>query len=431
MRRFCCWGVYIVWGDDKNGKTILKTIILILTLCAIQLNAQFTLFTPDNSDLPSYNISDIVVDYENVIWLGSSDGLVKFENDEFTTYNSSNSVLPSDAIVDLYLDSKGTLWLLYSEKIYKKQNSTFEFVKSIEYGKKIAVDRNGDLIFGSNMSLLRLNSDLSIDTLYKSDMLDNKSVSRIIVDKDNNIWFTRSFDDGIRKITSDSTFYYGIENTGLPISFTSQLTLDSSNNIWLGGLGQLFKYNQNKDEWTDIISEFPNKLDRNWTYNDIAFDRLNNPIIISSRNGKLPSNLFIIRDSEIEIINFDSIYDEDLFLKVSNNLAVDKNDNIFFNANMAGLVEYSGLSSSVKNFDEIHLNLFPNPTTSSLRIELENEALATSYKITDTKAVQVLAGNLSPTSSVSIDVEQLPVGVYIIELTTSGGEMIIDKFVKR
>ncbi|PKL77642.1 MAG: hypothetical protein CVV25_14020, partial [Ignavibacteriae bacterium HGW-Ignavibacteriae-4] len=66
-----------------------------------------------------------------------------------------------------------------------------------------------------------------------------------------------------------------------------------------------------------------------------------------------------------------------------------------------------------------------------LNIELENEALITNYKITDTKGKQVLAGELSPSSSASIDVEQLPVGVYLIELVTSRSEVVLDKFVKR
>ena len=409
----------------------MKTFILLLTLCAFQLNAQFTLYTPENSDLPSTYFSNIIIDFDNVIWLGAGINLVKFENDKFTTYNSSNSILPNEVIVDMYIDTKGILWLLYEEQIYKMYNDKFVFVKSIEYGKKIAVDRNGDLIFGSNMSLLKLKSDLSIDTLFKSDILDHKSVSKIIVDKGNNIWFTRNFDDGIRKITSDSTLYYGVENTGLPISSLNQIALDSSNNIWLGGNGQLYKYNQTTKIWSDIISEFPSKLDRNWTYNDIAFDRLNNPIIISSRNGKLPSNLNIIRNKDIDVINFDSLYNEELFIKSSRALAVDLDDNIYFNANMTGLVEYSGLRSTVSRLNEINIKLYPNPTTSSLRIELENDELATSYKITDTKGKQVLTGSLSPSSSVSIDVEQLTVGVYLIELTTSSGEMIIDKFVKR
>ena len=408
----------------------MKTFILLLTLCAFQLNAQFTLYTPENSDLPSTYFSNIIIDFDNVIWLGAGINLVKFENDKFTTYNSSNSILPNEVIVDMYIDTKGILWLLYEEQIYKMYNDKFVFVKSIEYGKKIAVDRNGDLIFGSNMSLLKLKSDLSIDTLFKSDILDHKSVSKIIVDKGNNIWFTRNFDDGIRKITSDSTLYYGVENTGLPISSLNQIALDSSNNIWLGGNGQLYKYNQTTKIWSDIISEFPSKLDRNWTYNDIAFDRLNNPIIISSRNGKLPSNLNIIRNKDIDVINFDSLYNEELFIKSSRALAVDLDDNIYFNANMTGLVEYSGLRSTVSRLNEINIKLYPNPTTSSLRIELENDELATSYKITDTKGQQVLTGSLSPSSSVSIDVEQLPVGVYMIEITTSSGEIVIDKFLK-
>jgi len=414
-------------------KKLMKTIILLLTLCALQLNAQFTLYTPENSDLQSTYFSNIVIDFENVIWLGSSDGLVKIENNEFTLYNSSNSELPTEAIVDMYIDTKGILWLLYEEQIYKKQNNKFVFVKSIEYGKKIAVDRNGDLIFGSNMSLLKLKSDLSIDTLYKSDMLDHKSVSRIIVDMGNNIWFTRSFDDGIRKITSDSTFYYGRENIGLPISFSSQLTLDSLNNIWLGGLGQLYKYNQNEDEWTNIITDYSDKIEDTWAYNGIAFNRTNTPIV-SSRNRRansIPIYLHIFHEVGLESFQLDSFYLEDDFKSKSPSpIAIDLNNNVWIHISDVGLLKFDPSISSVNLLPKSTYTIYPNPTTSSLSVELENEALSTSYIITDTKGKQVLTGSLSPSNLVSIDVEQLTDGVYIIELTTSSGEVVIDKFVK-
>ena len=82
------------------------------------------------------------------------------------------------------------------------------------------------------------------------------------------------------------------------------------------------------------------------------------------------------------------------------------------------------IDNSINNF------LYPNPTTSSLKIELGNKALITSYKITDANGKQVLTGSLSPSSSVRIDVESLLAGVYIIELTTSSGDVVTDKFVK-
>jgi len=412
----------------------MKTILLLFILIALQLNAQFTIYTPENSELPSHNISNIIVDFDNVLWLGSGENLVKFEDNKFTIYNSSNSELPTEAIIDMYLDSKGVLWILYTNYIYKKQNTKIEFVKSIDYGKKIAVDRNGDVIFGSNMSLLKLNSDLIVDTLFKSEMLDHKPVSEIIIDNSNTIWFVRGFEDGIRKVFKDSTFYYGRENTEFQFSFISHIALDSSNNIWLGGNRQLFKYNQAEDEWTDIIKEYSEILDETWAYSSIAFNQYNTPFITSRNAIRTHSKtlfLYKLKENSLTSFQLDSFFIDDEFKpKILFPMAIDLNDSVWIRISDVGLLKFDPSISSVNLLQNSKYTIFPNPIINTVNIDFENEVLITNYKVSNVMGKTVLVGELIPSSSIKIDVEKLPVGMYIIELYETSNIVVFDKFVK-
>ncbi len=155
----------------------------------------------------------------------------------------------------------------------------------------------------------------------------------------------------------------------------------------------------------------------------IVFKQEENIYINSGGNDKILSNdgIDYILEIDSDLLNFPSsikvIYSElnEVFVGTS-----------IFNS---GSIKYDSQTSITTKYDE-EITISPNPTTSSLKIELGNKALINSYEITDANGKQVLSGSNSLSSSVSIDVESLLVGVYIIELTTSSGDVVTDKFVK-
>ena len=408
----------------------MKTIILILTLCAIQLNAQFTLFTPDNSELPSYNISDIVVDYQNTIWIATDSGLVEIRNNQWTTHNTKNSILPNNRIKDLYLDNYGKLFIYSEESIFSYNQNGFELVLNNVSGTTFAVDNNGSIIANTNYSLLRSNKE-GWDTLVHRPKVNAILIDKIVVDKMNNIYFKYQnfaelwvINNNIKpkRIEKDINDNRVIE--------ANDISLDSNQNLWISGDRKLQYYNVNENKLTTFDKDYSSTFEQSLV-RKTCVNKNNIPYSVLSTNFFDTSYLIFISNNKIYNYVLDEYFSEEVFEWSVKGMAIGLDDNIWIHMNGVGLLKFDPSISSVNLLQNSKYTIYPNPTTSSLRIELENKVLATSYKITDTKTVQVLAGNLSPTSSVSIDVEQLPVGVYIIELTTSGGEMIIDKFVKR
>ncbi len=98
---------------------------------------------------------------------------------------------------------------------------------------------------------------------------------------------------------------------------------------------------------------------------------------------------------------------------------------------LRGKLVQTDVKSGVGDVSRIGLRIYPNPTFNKLNIELNEAALAVNYKINDMLGKTVLTGTLTPVSTFTIDVENIPNGSYIIELKTTNGEIISDKFIKK
>jgi ligand-binding sensor domain-containing protein len=413
----------------------MKTIILLLTLCAFQLNAQFTLYTPDNSALPSTKIEAIKVDSENRIWVGTDSGLVEINNGVWKVHNTNNSKLSKNDIKDLSIDNSKQLWVLLDSSIYKYKNNEFELVSSEKGGDVFAVDSEGNvwLAYDRSYDLYKYENG-KWELKAEETNVNGQPIYNITIDKNNSVWIDRALYNGVHCLKNDSIYYYEYNNIGINFSNPSSITIDSTNSVWFSDSEAFIKFDQVTNVWTYYGKDFSENIKESSRFTAIQFNKYNTPYLISSQNrtNAKPSYLHIMKDNELESFQLDSFLLNELF-KVNHiyHLAIDLDDNVWIHISDVGLLKFDPSISNVKLLPNSNYTIYPNPTTDKLNIELENEALITNYKITDTKGKQVLAGELSPSSSASIDVEQLPVGVYLIELVTSRSEVVLDKFVKR
>ena len=415
---------------------IMKKLILLITLCAFQLNAQFTLFTPDNSALPSTKIEAIKVDSENRIWLGTDSGLVVINNGVWKVHNTNNSKLSKNDIKDLTIDNSKQLWVLLDNSIYKYKNNEFELVSSEKGGDVFAVDSDGNvwLAYDRSFDLYKYENGKWI-LKNKGTRINGQTIYNIAIDKNNVVWLEKSLENGVHCFKNDSLVYYEFDNTGIRFSDPTSITVDSTNSVWFSDSEAFIKFDQVTNEWTYYDKEFSDIINESVNFRAIQFDKYNTPFLTSRhpRINSIPLLLYIMKNNKLESFLLDSFYlkDDDFRQKSPSPMAIDLDGNVWLHITRVGLLKFDPSISNVKLLPNSNYTIYPNPTTDKLNIELENEALITNYKITDTKGKQVLTGSLSPSSSVSIDVEQLPAGVYIIELATSSGEIVLDKFVKR
>ena len=114
-------------------KYILKNIILLLSLLLFHplVNGQTFEFKTYNTanGLPDNFIYAITQGANGFIWIGTSEGLVRFDGREFVNFTTKDS-LSENFVQSLFTDSKGTLWIGHNEgHLTHYENHTFHKIR--------------------------------------------------------------------------------------------------------------------------------------------------------------------------------------------------------------------------------------------------------------------------------------------------------------
>jgi ligand-binding sensor domain-containing protein len=68
-------------------------------------------YATQNSELPSNHADVLAIDAQGTLWIGTHEGLAKFDGENWTVYTTDNSGLPDDWIFALAPDIQGNLWI--------------------------------------------------------------------------------------------------------------------------------------------------------------------------------------------------------------------------------------------------------------------------------------------------------------------------------
>jgi ligand-binding sensor domain-containing protein len=82
--------------------------------------SEWTLYLPDNSDIPSQMVSAVIKDGSDRIWVATYAGIGMLDGEEWHYYNQMNSPLMDDWITCLMEDHEGNFWIgTYRSGLYK------------------------------------------------------------------------------------------------------------------------------------------------------------------------------------------------------------------------------------------------------------------------------------------------------------------------
>lgn len=168
----------------------------------IKYDGTITHYNESNSTLPdSLIIWSLEVDYNDVVWIASNKGLIKFENNNFHIYNKKNAPLVTNNVKTLTVDKNNSIW--FTSCVFREGG----IMKYDGINWKLFTPQNSELP-GS------LTSDITTD------------------DK-NNIWATIS--EGVNgssivKINGDNISVYGEDETNIPLYYFGKICSGSNNN---------------------------------------------------------------------------------------------------------------------------------------------------------------------------------------------------------
>ena len=241
-------------------KHFLLLFILHISTCLYAQDLLFKSLTVDDG-LSQHDVSCILQDSYGFIWIGTYDGLNRYDGFNILNYfheTDNDKSISSNRILSLFEDSKKRIWIgtdgnglnyysLITEKFVRvKTPEGYEQIKDISESK------TGDILVATSMGVLKISEDNTIHAEILQLPLTGLNVNKISFTEDNTIYFATSrgvwtLKDNVSKQVPETEAYV-----------CSQLICDKNGTIWatLQGKLTLIKKTNNSFEVNQVES-FP------------------------------------------------------------------------------------------------------------------------------------------------------------------------------
>ncbi len=235
--------------------------------------------------LTSDKIFKVVADRQNpgVVWIGTEGGgMEKYVNGKFKNYTTS--LPPPMKVIDaLYLDEKNILWCGTDSGLFKiEKDSIHIFQNTFKLGNIYCLtsDANGSIWIGSENGLFKFSIRMLLLTRVKLKKHTNQKISLLFRSKRGEIW-AATFDGYLFKIYPHFN-YSQFVNLNTSIYCIKE---DDNGNMWIATSSGIFKFKENA---------FPPRLPENLTMENgllennvtsLFFDRENVLWVGTNDNG--------------------------------------------------------------------------------------------------------------------------------------------------
>ncbi|MEN8119511.1 MAG: two-component regulator propeller domain-containing protein [Bacteroidota bacterium] len=260
-------------------KTIIYfSIFLTLLFCSWNLSAQKKNLIFENysseQGLSQNSVDAIAQDHYGFIWLGTENGLNRFNGYQITTYfhdiNDKSSISSGD-INDIVVDEYNRLWIATAGGLncFDQELETFYSCISNNKDSCNISDNNINCVFidsdhylwvgthnGLNRTTLPISKKMTFSQMaFKgfSSKLSNKYITHIFQDLEHNIWVGTQ--NGLNKLHKSnnvvSQFFPSIDSKTKENEITS-INQDYKYRFWIGTKNGLFWFNEETNAFTDL-----------------------------------------------------------------------------------------------------------------------------------------------------------------------------------
>ena len=264
-----------------------KNIMLKIFLLTIIVNLTLINFNYDVSAKEQINFKNITIeegltqgtvealfqDSKGYIWIGTNDGLNRYNGYQFKTYRveeDNKNSLVNNYILDIKEDNEGNIWVATANglsKIHSDGQTITNYLDNNEEGNLSHANVASILITSDNKILLGTADGLNIydkDTdsfkrIFEGDKLTEQYINSLAEDNEKNIWVAT--ENGISKINLETgyskSFTYDSNNDNtISENNIYKVYYDSDGYIWAGTYNSgAFKINIKTDEITRYYSE--------------------------------------------------------------------------------------------------------------------------------------------------------------------------------
>jgi signal transduction histidine kinase/streptogramin lyase len=202
----------------------------------------FTIFNKDSGDLPSNTVTVLVAATDGSLWIGTANGLAHYHDKRFTIYTIANG-LPDNSIANLYVDHTGTLWIVAGGAVSRVDGERIHlFAASEEIPFTVwtlCEDRHGTLWVAGFSGLARWDGSRFVSMVGAAELGGNL-ITTIVLDGSDNIWMAGTL--GVVRRSNQGEIRKFDTRHGLPHVFVRALRFDRNGTLWAGtnsGLARL------------------------------------------------------------------------------------------------------------------------------------------------------------------------------------------------
>jgi ligand-binding sensor domain-containing protein len=214
-------------------------------------------------NLPNNNVQTLAEDKIGNLWVGTSDGLIRYQQkeDPWKTYNPLSAGMNSDNIQALLINdqqqTKETIWAGTDQGLYRFSpgNGTWEAMSNPSLSKAnvhcLFLDHTKNLWVGTTSGLIVMAPDSTVKTYNKADGLLNPQVNALTEDLQGRIWI--GTEGGLNAFTPATGQWEAFSHAdGLANDKVRALLIDEEE-LWAGcATGGLSSYQMKTKIWQSL-----------------------------------------------------------------------------------------------------------------------------------------------------------------------------------
>ena len=198
--------------------------------------------------LPQNSVHAIAQTRNGYIWIGTEEGLARFDGVKFTVFDKQNTPeLKSNYIRALLADRQGALWIGTAQGLVRMLNNRFTlFTRDdglpSETIQAVHEDRDGNLWVATANGLGLLKSG-GLTTFTTKERLISGSIQALFEDSGGALWIATPY--GVGRIKDGKFTNYTVRD-GLGGNSVRAIQQDRDNRLWFGSLGGLTSFDGNR-----------------------------------------------------------------------------------------------------------------------------------------------------------------------------------------
>jgi signal transduction histidine kinase/ligand-binding sensor domain-containing protein/CheY-like chemotaxis protein len=241
-----------------------KTAFLVVACCAVSIRPATAGLNPDKqigqyvrtvweaaAGLPQNSAQAMLQTRDGYVWIGTEEGLVRFDGETFDVFNHQNTPgLPGRDVRCLFEAPDGSLWIGMVGglgRLKDGQFTGFSLANGLSHDWILALtgDRAGNVWLGtSGGGLLRFANGTSTPFTTRNGLPDN-FVLAVKETRDGSIWIGTN--GGLTRMTGDAQVTYTTRD-GLPDNHVRALWEDRDGSLWIGTAKGLVNHRDGKFE---------------------------------------------------------------------------------------------------------------------------------------------------------------------------------------